>query len=56
MRRKAGAERLGLVCYPDSGKLGGFERLPDGSGLSVLFRLADEVDYYDGERPPQDAV
>lgn len=41
-----------VVLYPDSGKLGAFERNPDGSGLGALFRLADEVDYYDGVRPP----
>jgi len=42
-----------VVVYPDSGKLGTFERLPGGGGLASLFRLADEVDYYDGEQPPQ---
>jgi uncharacterized cupin superfamily protein len=42
-----------VVMYPDSGKLGAFERRPDGSGLYTLFRLADSVDYYDGVRPPQ---
>jgi len=41
-----------IVIYPDSGKLGAFERRPDGTGLNVMFRLSDEVDYYDGERPP----
>jgi uncharacterized cupin superfamily protein len=41
-----------LVVYPDSGKLGAFERLPQGPGLSELFRLADAVDYHDGETPP----
>jgi uncharacterized cupin superfamily protein len=43
-----------VVIYPDSGKLGAFERLPDGGGLRVLFRLSDAVDYYDGERPPSE--
>ncbi len=42
-----------VVVYPDSGKLGAFERLPDGSGLRMLFRVADEVDYYDGVMPPE---
>jgi uncharacterized cupin superfamily protein len=42
-----------IVSYPDSGKLGAFERLPDGSGLFQLFRLAEAVDYYDGVEPPQ---
>jgi uncharacterized cupin superfamily protein len=41
-----------LVMYPDSGKLGAFERLPEGDGLRAMFRLADGVDYHDGERPP----
>src|ERR1700722_6987909 len=30
-----------IVMYPDSGKLGAFQRLPDGGGLRELFRLAD---------------
>ena len=42
-----------IVIYPDSGKLGAFERLPDGGGLRALFRLADTVDYHDGEQPPR---
>jgi uncharacterized cupin superfamily protein len=41
-----------VVMYPDSGKLGAFERLPEGGGLRALFRVDDGVDYYDGERPP----
>jgi len=41
-----------LVVYPDSGKLAACERLPDGAGLFEVFRLADAVDYHDGERPP----
>ncbi|MGD0454984.1 MAG: cupin, partial [Solirubrobacteraceae bacterium] len=42
-----------VVIYPDSGKLGAFERLPDGGGLRALFRLSDTVDYHDGEQPPR---
>jgi uncharacterized cupin superfamily protein len=42
-----------VVMYPDSGKLGAFERLPDGSGLRAMFRMAEAVDYHDGERPPE---
>ena len=42
-----------IVVYPDSGKLGSFERSPDGGGLKEMFRLADAVDYYDGEEPPR---
>jgi uncharacterized cupin superfamily protein len=41
-----------VVMYPDSGKLGAFERVPEGGGLDALFRVVDAVDYYDGERPP----
>lgn len=43
-----------LVVYPDSGKVGAFERLPAGGGLRAMFRLGDTVDYHDGEQaPPQ---
>ena len=41
-----------VVLYPDSGKLGAFERLPAGGGIFELFRRSDAVDYLDGERPP----
>lgn len=41
-----------LVVYPDSGKIGAFERLPDGGGLWAMFRTAEAVDYYAGEQPP----
>lgn len=41
-----------VVIYPDSRKLGAFERLAQGGGLRAMFRLADTVDYHDGERPP----
>jgi uncharacterized cupin superfamily protein len=41
-----------VVMYPDSGKLGAFERLPDGSGLNAMFRVADAVDYWEGEEAP----
>ena len=41
-----------LVMYSDTGKLGASERLPDGGGLQLMFRMSDAVDYYDGERPP----
>jgi uncharacterized cupin superfamily protein len=42
-----------VVSYLDSGKLGVFERLAEGDGLDAMFRAADSVDYYDGERPPR---
>jgi uncharacterized cupin superfamily protein len=41
-----------LVVYPDSNKLGAFERLSSGGGLRAMFRLGDAVDYYEGEQPP----
>ena len=41
-----------IVIYPDSGKLGAVERLPNGGGLRTMFRMADIVDYHDGEHPP----
>lgn len=41
-----------IVLYPDSGKLGAAERLPSGEGIRAFFRLADAVDYYEGELPP----
>jgi uncharacterized cupin superfamily protein len=44
-----------IVMYPDSGKLGAFERLPEGGGLRAMFRLTDTVDYHDGEQPPGEA-
>jgi uncharacterized cupin superfamily protein len=45
-------QRPDVVIYPDSGKLGAFERLPQGGGLYKLFRLDDEVDYWRDETPP----
>jgi len=41
-----------IVLYHDSGKVGAAERRTDGGGLRTFFRLADEVDYWDGEQPP----
>ena len=41
-----------IVAYPDSGKVGAFERKPEGGGLYKLFRIDDAVDYHDGEKPP----
>lgn len=42
-----------IVIYPDSGKIGAFERLPEGGGLWAMFRAGDTVDYHEGEQPPQ---
>jgi uncharacterized cupin superfamily protein len=41
-----------VVLQPDSGKVGAFERRPDGGGLRAWFRREDEVDYYEGESAP----
>ena len=42
-----------IVVYPDSNKLGAFERRPQGGGLREMFRREDAVDYYEGEQPPR---
>jgi len=41
-----------IVLYPDSGKVGAAERLPEGGGFRKFFRLEAAADYYDGETPP----
>jgi uncharacterized cupin superfamily protein len=41
-----------VVLQPDSGKIGAFERRPDGSGMRVWFRTEDAREYLDGEQPP----
>jgi uncharacterized cupin superfamily protein len=41
-----------IVMYPDSGKVGAFERLAEGGGFYELFKLEDAVEYYDAETPP----
>jgi uncharacterized cupin superfamily protein len=41
-----------VVIQLDSDKVGAFERRPDGGGMRVWFRRADQRDYYDGESPP----
>jgi uncharacterized cupin superfamily protein len=41
-----------LVVRPDSGTVGAYQRLPEGGGMRKVFRLEDEVDYYEGEQPP----
>lgn len=41
-----------IVIYPDSGKLGAFERLAQGGGLYALFHMDDSVPYYEDEQPP----
>jgi len=41
-----------VVIQPDSGKVGAFERRPDGGGVRLWFRVEDARGYYDGESPP----
>jgi uncharacterized cupin superfamily protein len=41
-----------IIVQPDSGKLGAYERRPEGGGLRSWFRTANAVDYYEGETPP----
>jgi uncharacterized cupin superfamily protein len=38
-----------IVLYPESDKVGVFERRPEGGGLHTLFRTGDAVDYWEGE-------
>lgn len=38
-----------IVVYPDSDKISAAERLPGSDGRKHYFRIADEVDYWDGE-------
>ena len=41
-----------ITFYPDAGKVGAAERLPQGGGVRLFFRVDDAVDYWDGESPP----
>ena len=41
-----------IVVYPDSDKVGVYERRSQGGGLRELFRRGDAVDYYHGEQAP----
>jgi uncharacterized cupin superfamily protein len=38
-----------IVVYAESGKIGAFERRPEGGGLYKIFRGEDAVDYWAGE-------
>jgi uncharacterized cupin superfamily protein len=46
-------QRPDIVVYPDSAKVGAFERVPEGGGLHKLFKLENDVDYWEGETPPK---
>lgn len=41
-----------VVIQPDSGKVGAFERRPQGGGLGLWFHPDDQRGYIDGEQPP----
>ncbi len=43
-----------ICIYPDSGKLGAFERGPNGSGVWEFYRREDEAGYWSGVEPPGD--
>ena len=45
-------QQTDIVVYPDSAKVGAFERRPEGGGLHLAFREDDAVDYYEGESAP----
>jgi uncharacterized cupin superfamily protein len=46
-----------VIAYPDSGKTGAMSRPPgappEDDEVNAVFRLDDEVDYFEGERPPE---
>ena len=44
-----------VVVYPDSGKVGARGRAPGDrrEGLRMTFRSTDQVDYWEGEQPPE---
>jgi uncharacterized cupin superfamily protein len=46
--------RPDVVIYPDSGKVGVGERLPEGGGLRAFFPRDTAVGYWTGEEPPAD--
>lgn len=41
-----------VILQPDSGKVGAFERRPEGGGLQAWFHRDAAVGYIDGEAPP----
>jgi uncharacterized cupin superfamily protein len=45
-------QQTDIVVYPDSAKVGAFERRPEGGGLHLVFREGDAVEYHEGERGP----
>jgi uncharacterized cupin superfamily protein len=41
-----------VIVFPDSGKVGAYERPPEGGGLREIFRRSDAVDYFESEEAP----
>jgi uncharacterized cupin superfamily protein len=41
-----------VIVFPDSGKVGAYERTPEGGGLREIFRRENAVDYFEGEEAP----
>jgi len=41
-----------IIVRPDSQTIAACERRPEGGGIWVHFRLADQVDYFEGEEEP----
>ncbi|MEO9176808.1 MAG: cupin domain-containing protein [Gaiellales bacterium] len=41
-----------ICVYPDAGKIGAFERGPNGSGVWEFYRREDEAGYWSGVVPP----
>ena len=41
-----------ICIYPDAGKLGAFERGPNGTGVWEFYRREDEAGYWSGVEPP----
>jgi len=41
-----------VVVQPDSGKVGAFERRPEGGGMRIWFKGDDAVGYWEGEQAP----
>jgi uncharacterized cupin superfamily protein len=42
-----------VVLYPDEGKIGPAQRLSHSDGIKMYFKVADQVDYWDGIAPPE---
>jgi hypothetical protein len=52
-RRRCSSSSADVVAQPDSGKVGAFERRPEGGGFSFWFHRDDRREYIDGEQAPK---